>query len=336
LAAHPTHSPARAALAALAAAALLAALSACGLPFGIGLPSTRALETGVENSLDATKSFQITGSYTESGAQWSIDLQIVRPNKEHATVNGTNVKVEAIIIGNDGYFRGQKFLADHMGLDPLSQHLVKAAGNAWWTGSVGLAPQMPDLTEGSLFRSGFLGAVVRQRIDHVSVDGVNAVNLSGPRADVFVGAAPPYRLLRLHMMKGVAIDGIGEADFRYSNFNSNFAIAAPADVIDFSNLSTVPPIYTVVSLNTSGCGSPCVVSAVLKNLGGMTGAQAPSSVTFTETSAASGSILGTCHVQVTPDVGFNATTTVGCTIVPTGLLGNAANVTAMADNPGHA
>jgi hypothetical protein len=41
-------------------------------------------------------------------------------------------------------------------------------------------------------------------------------------------------------------------------------------------------------------------------------------------------------VQVVPDVGYNATKTVGCTISMNGQPGSAAIVTAKADNPGHA
>jgi hypothetical protein len=93
----------------------------------------------------------------------------------------------------------------------------------------------------------------------------------------------------------------------------------------------------VVSVDTTGCGSPCAVSAVVKNLGGMSGAKAPSTVTFTMTDSASGRALGSCQAQIQPDVGYNATTSVGCTISnSSGQPANAAIVTATADNPGRA
>lgn len=321
----------------MAAAAGLIALAACDAPLGLGLPTTRALENGAADTLSAAKSFEIKGSYAESGDLWSIDMQIARRDHEHVVVSGATVSVEAIVLGKDAYFRGQVFLYQHMGSDPLSRNLVKAAGNAWWRGSASNAPQLPDLTDASAFRSTFLGPAVTQRTDHVSVGGVDAVNLSGLRADVFIAAEPPYHLLRVRMKKGVAIDGLSEGDLRFDNFNGSFGIAAPTDVIDFSNLSTLPPIYTVVSVDTSGCGSPCVVSALVKNLGGMQGAPAPSTITFTMTAAASGNVIGSCRAQVTPDVGYNATTTVSCTIGnQSGQQGNAAIVTAVADNPGHA
>jgi hypothetical protein len=262
-------------------------------------------------------------------------------------VSNADVKLEAIIFldptgfrPTDAYFRGNQFLSQHMGSDPLSRNLVRVAGNAWWKGSTlgsGLVPRLPDLTDGKSFRSTFLGTAVTQRTDHVSVSGLDAVELSGPRADVFVASNPPYRLLRVQLKKGVVVDGVSDADLRFINFDKDFRIAVPADVIDFSNLSTLPPIYTVVSVDTSGCGSPCVVSALVKNLGGKREARAPSTITFTMIDAASKRTVGSCQVQVQPDVGYNATTTVSCTISRvSGQSVNAAIVSATPDNPGGA
>jgi hypothetical protein len=193
---------------------------------------------------------------------------------------------------------------------------------------------MPDLLEGATFRSTFLGSAVNRRTDHVVIDGIDSIELSGQRADVYIAEAPPYRLVHLRLKLGVVVDGAGGADFHYGAYDRAFNIAAPADVIDFSNLSTLPPIYTVASVDTSQCGSPCVVSAQLKNLGGTTGALAPSTITFTMTDAASGSALAQCSAQVSPDVGYNGITTVSCTMSTTSGAPNAAIVTATANNPG--
>lgn len=313
----------------------LAALSACDLPFGLGLPTTRSLESGAASTLVAAHSFEITGSYLEGTTRWSIDLQLVRPGSEHVLVSSTDVKLEAIILGNDAYFRGQQFLSSHMGSDVVSRSFVRAAGNGWWKGSPGHIPQLTDLTDGSAFRATFLGQAATKRIDHLLVDGVDAVDLSGPRADVFIAAQAPYTLLGLRLKHGVVVDGIREGDLRFSHYNADFGISAPAAIIDFSNLTTLPPIYTVVSVDASGCGSPCAVSAVLKNLGGMIGAQAPSTVTFTMTDTASRQVVGSCQAQVVPDVPYNATTTVRCTIDNVAAQqSNAASITATPDNPG--
>ena len=317
-------------------AAVLVALAACDLPFGLSQPSVRALNSGAAASLDAAKSFRLAGSYSESGNAWKVDLELARPATAHVTLSGPNDDLEAIIITDQGaYFRGQKFLSNHMGSDPLSRSLVQATGNSWWTGLSATAPDFPDFTKGNSLASTFLSTAVTSRKDHVPVGDVQTVELSGPRADVFVGEAPPNRVLRIHMKRGAVVDGISDADFRYSDFGRDFAIAAPSSAVNFADLSTLPPVYTVVSVDTSGCASPCVVTASLKNLGGRGGAKAPSTVTFTMTDPQTNEVLGTCTATVQPDVVHSAPTNVTCTI--TGVNGgdhNAAVVTAAADNPG--
>jgi hypothetical protein len=314
---------------------VLLALGACQPPFNLAQPTTRALENGAANSLSSASSFEISGTYSEAGQRWKVDMQLSRPASQHTTVSSAGVTVEAIVIGDAAYFRGQLFLAQHMGTDPLSRSLVQAAGNAWWKGPSSSAPRLPDLTDGSTFQATFLGSAATQRVDHVALDGTNAIDLAGPRADVFIAADSPHRVIEVRLKKGAVIDGISDADLRYGNFGQNFQIAAPVDVIDFSNLSTLPPVYTVLSVDTSGCGSPCVVSAQLKNLGGLSGAKAPSTITFTMTDPASNQVVGSCQAQVAPDVGYNGTTTVSCTIASAGGKPvNAAVVTASADNPG--
>jgi hypothetical protein len=317
------------------AAAALVALSACDLPFGLGLPTIRALNSGAGDSLDAAKSFRIAGTYSEASVPWKIDLEVARPRTEHVLLSSKNVNLEAIITDHGSYFRGRQFLASNMGSDAYSQGLVQAEGDAWWTGFPAASPELPDFTTGGGLRSTFLGTAVTSRTDHVSVGGVPAIELSGRRADVFLSEALPYRVLRLHMYPGATVDGISDADFTYSDYGLDFAIAAPSGALDFADLSTLPPIYTVVSVDTSACGSPCLVAASLKNLGGKAGSRGPSVVTFTMTDPQTTSVLGTCKVPVQPDVGHSATTTVSCTI--SGVNGadhNAAVVTAAADNSG--
>lgn len=317
------------------AAAALVAMAACDLPFGLGLPTIRALNSGAGDSLDAARSFRIAGAYSEASIPWKIDLELVRPSTEHVLLTSKNVNLEAIITDHGSYFRGRQFLASNMGSDPYSQSLVRAAGDAWWTGLQAVPPDLPDFTKGGNFRSTFLGTAVTSRTDHVSVGGVPAVELSGPRADVFLGEAPPYRVLRVHLRPGAVVDGISGADFMYGDYGRDFAIAAPSGALDFADQSTLPPIYTVVLVDTSVCGTTCVVAAALKNLGGKSPARAQSTVTFTMTDPQTSSVLGTCKVAVQPDVGHSATTTVSCAI--SGVSGtdhNAAVVTALADNPG--
>src|SRR2546423_4753944 len=105
----------------LVGATMVAALSACDLPFGLGLPTTRSLESGATGTLVAADSFEITGSYSEGSNQWAIDLQLSRPHSQHVTVTTSNVKLEAIVVGNGAYFRGQQFLSADMGSDLVSR-----------------------------------------------------------------------------------------------------------------------------------------------------------------------------------------------------------------------
>ncbi len=319
----------RRALMTMAFAATLVAVSACD-PFG--LPATRAMENGVATALTSARSLEIAGAYSASGTSWTVDLQVVRPNTRHLVVTSHDQTVEAVIAGPDAYFRGQQFLAGRLAGNPLAPTLVNAAGNSWWKDTASLVPNMPDFTDGNAFRSTFLGTAVTSRTDHQSVDGIDAVELSGARADVFIASTPPYHPLRVHLKKGASVDGITDADLRFSSFDRDFQIAIPSNVIDFSNFSTLPPIYTVVSVDTSGCGSPCVVSAKLKNLGGTASALTPSTIKFTMTDPASGQTLGSCRATVQPDVGYNSTTTVSCTL--DAAASSAAVVTATADNPG--
>jgi len=310
---------------------LAAVLAACD-PFG--LPSTRALENGAAAMLNTAPSYEMAGTYTASNASWSIDLQTERsaPPARHLTVSSAGGKVEAIIIGSSAYFRGKDFLASHL-KQANSQVLISAAGSAWWKGSVGLVPYFPDLTNGDTFRATFLGQAVTTRTDHQTVNGEDAVDLSGARADVYIASTAPYDLLRVRLKTGVVVDGISDADFYFSNVGSRFGITAPTDVIDFSNASSLPPIYTVVSVDTSQCNAPCVVSATVKNLGGATGASAPSSVKFTMTDTVSRQSLDSCTATISPDVGYNSTTSVTCTIPTAGR--STVTITAVADNPGH-
>ncbi len=311
--------------------------SACAAPFGLGEPSSRSLERGVVDSLDATSSFEVTGYYTEGGVRWSIDQEQTRAGAFHVLLSGgSTVQLKAVMVDGRLYFRGRRFLADHLGGDAASQALAAAAGSAWWQSAVASVPRLPDLFDGASFRTTFLGSAASRRTDHVAIDGVDAVELSGQRGDVYVAEAAPNRLVHLHMQPGVVIDGVGEADLRFENYDRDFRIAAPTDVIDFSNLSTLPPVYTVLSVDTGQCASPCLVSAQLKNLGGPRGASAPSTVTFTMTDTAGGGVLGRCSVDVVPDVGYNATTTAACTILGTVPGQTSATVTAVAFNPGRA
>jgi hypothetical protein len=311
---------------AIVAAAL--ALAACD-PFG--LPATRALEDGAARMLGPNGAFELSGGYTADGGTWQMDLTVDGSHGRHVAVTKGAETLEAIVIGHDAYYRGRQFLEKQVSGNPLGASLAQAAGNAWWKGSPGQAPTFPDFTDGATFRATFLGSAATTRNDHPSIPG--AVELSGARADVYISSAPPYPLVRVDLKKGVAVDGVTDAILQYRSSTTH--VAAPTDLIDFGNLTTLPPIYTVVSVDTTRCTSPCTVSATLKNLGGTAPAQKPAQVEFVMRSAGStGATLGSCVAVVQADVGYNSTTTVSCTI--DAQAQNGAEITATPQNSSRA
>src|SRR5690242_16740781 len=193
----------------IAGAAILAACN----PFG--LPSTRALENGAGTMLTSATSFQIAGRYQAGGTTWDVSIQVTRPDREHVVATSGGQQLEAVVMGQTAYFRGQKFLAAHL-TDPRSKSLVSAAGNSWWEGIAVELPTFPDFTGGKAFQTDFLGPAVTKRIDGQSVNGAGAVELSGARADVYIGVDPPYPLLRVKLKDGVTVDGVTNADFVFS------------------------------------------------------------------------------------------------------------------------
>jgi hypothetical protein len=308
-------------------------LSACAPPLGLGLPTTRELENGAIASLASARSLEVAGSYLDAGNPWEIDLQIARTGARHVVAVSPDIHLEAILIDKDGYFRSQDLLTQQLNGDPASRSLATAAGNAWWKGLVGSAPTLPDFVNGDRARTTFINADLVSRRDNVADGGVQTAELSGPRVDVYISEAAPHQLVHLHMQPGTTVDGVTRADLRFSHYGADFNIVPPPSVINFADLSTLPPNYSVLSVDTSGCGSPCLLQAVVKNLGGKTGARAPSTVTFDMTDLASGASSGSCTATIAPDVGYTATTTVSCTV--SGVDFGAAKVTATPTNPGH-
>src|SRR5947208_9077816 len=106
---------------------------------------------------------------------------------------------------------------------------------------------MPDFTDGTALRATFLGSASNRRTDHQSIDGVDSVELSGTRADVFIASEPPYRLLRVRLKPGVEIDGLTDADLHYSNVGRASGIVAPKDVLDFGDHRPAPQTYRVLT-----------------------------------------------------------------------------------------
>ena len=317
-----------AAAALVIATAVAGALSACDVSFDFGQPSTRVLESGAADSIGRNAGFEITGSYLEGQTPWTIDLQVGRAGLQHLTSTGNGVTLEAVIAGDRSYFKGREFLARRVGtVDPASVALLQSAGDSWWRSASVKAPGLPNFTDGTALRATFLGSASTSRTDHLSTDGIDSVEFSGLRADVYVAAAEPHRLLRVHLRPGSTIDGITSADLHYRSFAG--AIAVPASVIDFGDLSTLPPYFVVDSVDTGGCASPCAVSAQVHNLGGPNGPTPPRKVNFRVSDPGSGRVYGTCAAPIPSGVAYNATVKVSCIVEGVGAGNyNGAAVTA--------
>ena len=74
---------------------LAAVLAACD-PFG--LPSTRSLETGAASMFTSARSYEMKGSYTSAGTQWTVDMQFTNPSTRHITAESATEQVESIVI----------------------------------------------------------------------------------------------------------------------------------------------------------------------------------------------------------------------------------------------
>jgi hypothetical protein len=311
--------------------------SACQLPLGLGLPTTRELESGALAVVASARSLEVAGSYEESSGRWDLDVKLARPAARHVVASRNGVRVEAITIGNDAYFRGQELLAQQLNGDEPSRSLANAAGNAWWKGLASNQLDFFPFTDGARLKAAFINTDLVMRLDHVAENGVDTARLSSPRADVYIGEAAPHELVRLQMRQGTSVDGFTQADLQFTHYGADFKITAPSDLINFADLSTLPPSYTVLSVDASGCASACLVQATVKNLGGRTGARAASTIRFDLTDLVSGGVIGSCTATVAPDVDYNATTTVSCTIAKAASQDfGAAKVTATPTNPGHA
>jgi hypothetical protein len=321
----------------LAVVAVLS-LAACEVPLGLDQASTPELENGAIAAVASARSLEIAGPYTESGEPWKIDLQVSRPSSKRMVLESKSFRLEAIVIGGTAYFRSPELMAARLAAGQTTPGAAVAVGQGWWRGAMaaGPPPALADFTDSSKLKTTFLNSALVARHDHVAMAGADTAELSGPLADVYIREAAPHDLIRLHMKSSTTVDGIAKADFLFSHYGADFGIVAPAEVVDFADLSTLPPNYTVLSVDGSGCGSPCQVNASVKNLGGRTGAKARSTVTFEMTEVLSGKVLGKCTGTIAPDVDFNVTTTVSCIIdgvvsVPAG----GAKVTATPTNPGH-
>jgi len=323
------------------AAALM--IAACGLPFGLGKPSTSQLENGAADNMAKAKSFEAQGTFSESGTNYKFDTRYVAPSTEDIQVTQGNISYELLQMDGKVYFKGSDYLASILGSDPNAQQLVKGVGTRWYTTKNATPIDLSAITDANKVKANFLNTIATKRTDDVIFSGLDTAELTLVDGIVNITEDSPYRLVRLRSIKGQSLNGVTGFDMTFSNYGKDFGIQAPTDVFDFDDPTTWPPLYKVDSVaqkaipGTTSCDDPCVLSAVIENVGGLKGASAPSTITFTLSNASDNSSLGTCQVKIQPDKPHAQQFTVSCSIQSatwTNFTGNY-NYGANAHNPAY-
>lgn len=318
-------------------------IAACGLPFGLGKPSTSQLENGAADNLAKAKSFEAQGTFSESGTDYKFDTKYAAPNTEDVQVIQGNLSYELLQMNGTVYFKGSDYLATVLGSDPNAQQILKGVGTRWFTSKSATPIDLSDITNANKVKANFLNTIATKRADDVITNGQDTAELTLVDGIVDITENTPYRLVRLRSLKGQTLNGVTGFDMTFSNYDKDFGIQAPTDVFDFDDPTTWPPLYKVDSVaqktiaGTTSCDDPCTLTATVENVGGVKGASAPSTVTFTLSSAADKSTLGTCKVTIQPDKPHAQQFTVSCSIQSaawTNFNGDY-NYGATADNPAY-
>jgi hypothetical protein len=299
----------------LLAAVVCFLAAACSLPFGIGQASTSQLVNGAADNLAKASGFEVSGGFTTGSDKYQIDIKYQSSGDAHANVTVGTTSVELIQTGGKVYYHGKDAAAGFVGSDAFGQAEPTAVGDKWFTTTKATPIDMSGFTDASKVKANFLNTISLSRKDDVSINGVNTAELSDSETIINVTESSPYDLVRLRTQPGKSSSDVSDMDIAFTNYNKDFSISAPADALNLDDATTFPPFYQVTAINLSRCnGDPCNVSATVQNSAGSKGASAPSTVTFTATNDADGSVLGTCKSTISPDIANGAKATVGCSI----------------------
>lgn len=317
------------------AAALL--IGACSLPFGIGRPSTSQLENGAADNLANAKSFEVKGTFADGQTHYTFDTKYVKPSTEDTLITEGSVSYEVMQIGGKVYVKGSDYLTNAL-TSPDAKQIINAVGGRWFTTSTAQPVDLSPITDANKVKANFLTTISDKRNDDVSVDGQNTAELTLSDAILNITESTPYRLVRLRSVGGKSVNGVGDFDMKFSNWDQEFGLQTPTNVFDLDDPTTWPPYYQEVgNPNNSGCTDPCVLSAVLQNAGGLNGATSPSTVTFTLKAQDQTTLLGSCKVTIQPDHTHGQQFTVSCSIQSAAWTNYAGNYyyAAQVDNPAY-
>jgi hypothetical protein len=295
--------------------ALIAA--ACGLPFGLGLPSTSQLINGADDTIAKTSGFEITGSFTQASDKYSVDMQYQASGPAvHMDVTKGSTHVEQLQVSGKVYARGQDVVGSYTGSDDFGQAAAKLIGSNYFTTKSLQRIDLSEITNADKVKANFLTSATYSRKDHEQVNGQDTAELSDSESILNITESSPFQLVRIRTKPGSSLSGTSDVDFTLRNYGKNFNLVTPAVTFDLDTFDGFPPFYSVAgSININGCNAdPCVISAVLVNKGGVTTASAPPTITFTLTNKADNSALGSCQVTIAPNVAHGASTAKGCSI----------------------
>jgi hypothetical protein len=325
----------------VAAVATVLLAGACGaLPLGGShLDTTAQLINGAAGSLVKASSFEETGAFSQGSFNFSVDIQFTAPGTVHATVQRNAIIVELMQIDGKTYYRSVDLAAFLQASGQADLSLSRAIGDRWYTSkaatSVDLAGALTNLGQ---IKATFFNTFGLKRKDNVVSGGVNCAELSGAGYTLDISESAPHRLMSMRTVLNQAVFGdLINVDIAFTNYNKSFDIAAPTGVFDVYDPTTWPPLYSRVSMSNSGCNDPCVLTAVFRNDGGMDGASAPSTVTFTLANSSGATVFGTCKDTIQPDVPHGGTVTERCTISSPAWsrYGGSYTYNAVPDNPAY-
>ncbi len=290
--------------------------AACGLPFGLGLPSTSQLINGADDTIAKTSGFEITGSFAEGPVKYMIDMQYQASGSAvHMDVTLGSTHEELLQVNGKVYTKGQDVVAGYTGTDDFGQAAAKLIGSNYFATKSSQPIDLSGITNADKVKANFLTSATYSRKDHEQVNGQDTAELSDSESILNITESSPYQLVRIRTKPGSSASGVADLDFTLKNYGTNFNLVSPAVTFDLDTFDAFPPFYSVASINVKGCDAdPCVISAALVNKGGTTTGSAASTVTFTLTNQADNSPLGSCQMTIAPDVTHGASTSKGCSI----------------------
>ena len=287
---------------------VLVLLASAGLP-PFGKTADQLVGDAAAN-LTSAPAVQVDARFVQNGTPYSMSWRVNRSGDLIATVSFKGSKDDVISVGGKVWMRTDKAFWDNLGrTDALAQKVLPAHWMIVAQGGSVIAPDVPN--PASLRNLLPFGPSDLSKGPAQATGGQQTVKLSDSRADIYVTAAGPTRLVRLVFAPGYTDrTGISGLDARFS-YPRRLTVTAPSGFYDPNDPSTLPGEYTVDQVNRGTCdGAGCVYTVTVRNHFGSSGGQATATVKLT---TQSGGSLGSCRAPI-PRVGYNQTENVSCTV----------------------